>query len=70
MDYYLSGDFEGPKAQKHYREKLVRLPNLGAAQLPPLAPSAGKMKRQDFGLPDDASTFGFLCKWDQAWAGT
>ena len=54
MDYYLSGDFESPKAQKHYREQLVRLPNLGAAQLPPPAPPTGKLTRRDFGLPEDA----------------
>ena len=54
MDYYLSGDFEGPRAQKHYREQLVRLPNLGATQLPPPAPPTGKLSRQSFGLPEDA----------------
>ena len=53
MDYYLSGDFEGPDAQTHYREKLIRLPNLGAAQIPPVYPPSGKMKRADFGLPQD-----------------
>ena len=53
MDYYLSGDFEGPDAQAHYREKLIRLPNLGAAQMPPAFPPSGKMNRADFGLPQD-----------------
>ena len=54
MEYYLSGDFESARAQKHYREKLVRLPNLGAAQLPPSFPAIGKLSRQSFGLPEDA----------------
>lgn len=54
VDYYLGGDFESPQAQKHYREKLVRLPNLGAAQLPPPYPATGKLTRKDFGLPADA----------------
>lgn len=35
IDYYLSGDdFEPIDAQAHYREKLVRLPNLGACYEP------------------------------------
>lgn len=53
IDYYLSGDFEAPDADKHYREKLIRLPNLGAAQLPPAFPPVGRLKRSDFGLPED-----------------
>lgn len=54
MDYYLSGDFESPRAQEHYREQLIRLPNLGAAQLPPPFPPTGKMTRKSLGLPEDA----------------
>ncbi len=54
MEYYVSGDFESPRAQRHYREKLVRLPNLGAAQLPPSFPAIGKLTRKDFNLPEDA----------------
>lgn len=53
MEYYLSGDFEAPSAQNHYREQLIRLPNLGAAQLPPPSPPTGKLTRASFGLPDD-----------------
>jgi len=53
IDYYLSGDFEAPEAQEHYREQLVRLPNLGAAQLPPMNPPSGRLQRKDFGLPED-----------------
>lgn len=54
VDYYLSGDFEAPQAQEHYRERLIRLPNLGAAQLPPPFPPTGKLTRKDFNLPEDA----------------
>ena len=54
IDYYISGDFEAPEAQEHYREKLIRLPNLGAAQLPPPSPATGKMTRQKIGLPENA----------------
>lgn len=54
VDYYLSGDFESAKAESHYRENLVRLPNLGAAQLPPPFPATGKLTRQSFNLPEDA----------------
>ena len=53
MDYYISGDFEGPQADTHYREQLVRLPNLGAAQLPPPSPPSGRLQRKSFGLPED-----------------
>ena len=54
IDYYISGDFESPQAQEHYREKLIRLPNLGSAQLPPPFPATGKLTRQNFGLPEEA----------------
>jgi predicted O-linked N-acetylglucosamine transferase (SPINDLY family)/glycosyltransferase involved in cell wall biosynthesis len=54
VDYYLSGDFEADDAQEHYREQLVRLPNLGAAQLPPPFPATGKLTRQTFNLPEEA----------------
>ena len=52
-DYYVSGDFEAANAQEHYRETLIRLPNLGAAQLPPSDPPTGRLGRSDFGLPAD-----------------
>ncbi|NMC31913.1 MAG: glycosyltransferase [Veillonellaceae bacterium] len=53
IDYYISGDFEAPNAQDHYREKLVKLPNLGAAQMYPPFPPTGKLTRQDFELPEE-----------------
>lgn len=57
VDYYISGDFEPPDADAHYREKLVRLPNLGAAQYPP--PFAGNIGRcrREWNLPDDVVVF-------------
>lgn len=56
IQYYLSGDFEGPDAQLHYREKLIRLPNLGAAQYLPLSPDA-QLTREEIGIPEDAVVF-------------
>lgn len=56
MDYYISGDFESPSAQSQYREKLIRLPKLGAAQFLPDDPLR-TMTRQDLGVPDDAVLF-------------
>lgn len=53
IDHYISGDFEGSNADSHYRENLVRLPNLGAAQLPPPALPTGKLTRQSLGIPED-----------------
>lgn len=56
IDYYISGDFEHPDAQKQYREKLIRLPNLGAAQYLPDSPAAAT-SRVELGIPDDAVLF-------------
>ena len=53
IDYYISGDHEPRQASRHYVEKLVRLPDLGAAQLPPLGTEM-EMSRADIGVPDDA----------------
>lgn len=57
IDYYISGDFEPPDADAHYREKLIRLPNLGAAQYPP--PFAGNIGRcrREWNLPEDVVVF-------------
>ncbi|HWQ61357.1 MAG TPA: glycosyltransferase, partial [Negativicutes bacterium] len=57
IDYYISGDFEPPDADAHYRENLVRLPNLGAAQYPP--PFTGNIGRcrREWNLPDDVVVF-------------
>ncbi|MDD3158736.1 hypothetical protein [Anaeromusa sp.] len=56
VQYYLSGDFESQESDSHYREKLIRLPRLGAAQFAPFEPEEGRT-RKDFGLPDDKVLF-------------
>lgn len=56
IDYYISGDFEAPTAESQYREKLIRLPGLGAAQYLPDEPLRS-MTRKDLGVPDDAVLF-------------
>ncbi|MBP2639097.1 MAG: glycosyl transferase group 1 [Firmicutes bacterium] len=56
IDYYVSGDHEPPDGDSHYREKLIRLPNLGAAQYPPLMPQQ-MPNRRDFNLPEEAVVF-------------
>ena len=57
IQYYLSGDFEPPNAKLHYREKLIRLPNLGAAQYPPPLGSSMLSIRKDWKIPEDAILF-------------
>ncbi|MBC8014605.1 MAG: glycosyltransferase [Sporomusaceae bacterium] len=57
IQYYISGDFEPYNAQFHYREKLIRLPNLGAAQYPPPLGSSMTSTRRDWNIPDDAIVF-------------
>lgn len=56
IQYYLSGDFEAADAQLHYREKLIRLPNCGAAQYLPITPEPA-LTRAELGIPDDAVVF-------------
>lgn len=56
IDYYISGDFEAPSADTQYRETLIRLPALGAAQYLP-APPVQMIKRSDLGIPADAVVF-------------
>ncbi|HEX2927768.1 MAG TPA: hypothetical protein VHP38_16165, partial [Ruminiclostridium sp.] len=56
IQYYISGDFEGPKAQDHYRERLIRLPQLGAAQYMPMVPEK-PISRKELGVPDNAVVF-------------
>ena len=56
IDYYVSGDHEPENAQEHYVEKVVRLPNAGAAQLPP-AQNDHVLTRKQFQLPEDAVVF-------------
>jgi predicted O-linked N-acetylglucosamine transferase (SPINDLY family) len=57
MDLYLSSALmEPPDAQSHYRETLVRLPNLSYAYRP-LDPPVVPLTRAEIGLPDDAPVF-------------
>jgi hypothetical protein len=56
IQYYLSGDFEVAEAQSHYREKLIRLPRLGAAQYMPLKKKK-YLSREQLGIPRDAVVF-------------
>ncbi|EWY40302.1 hypothetical protein N825_36940 [Skermanella stibiiresistens SB22] len=57
MDLYLSSALmEPPDGQSHYRETLVRLPNLSYAYRP-LDPPVVPLSRADIGLPDDAPVF-------------
>lgn len=57
IDYYISGDFEPPDADAHYRETLVRLPNLGAAQYPPPFAENIGCSRKEWKLPDEIVVF-------------
>ena len=56
IQYYLSGDFESPHAQTQYREKLICLPVLGAAQYLADQPE-DIITRGDLGIPEDAVVF-------------
>ena len=56
IDYFISGDFEPENAERYYREKLVRLPHLGAAQYPPFEPDKYPT-RQDYKIPEDAVVY-------------
>jgi protein O-GlcNAc transferase len=56
ITHYIGGDHEAESAQRSYRETLIRLPSLGCAQLPPVAP-AGTLTRASLGIPDDAVVF-------------
>lgn len=53
ISHYVGGDHEADDAQRHYREHLVRLPTLGAAQQPPPVP-AGALTRAHLGIPAEA----------------
>jgi predicted O-linked N-acetylglucosamine transferase (SPINDLY family) len=57
IDYFLSSELmEPPDADGHYSEKLVRLPNLGIAYVPPpLTPTP--LTRDKIGLRPDAVAF-------------
>ncbi|MCP6762062.1 MAG: O-linked N-acetylglucosamine transferase, SPINDLY family protein [Fischerella sp. CENA71] len=59
IDYFLSSELMEPEnAQKHYSEKLIRLPNIGVSYPKPYIPPVVK-NRSDFGLSDDAILY--LC---------
>jgi predicted O-linked N-acetylglucosamine transferase (SPINDLY family) len=57
IDYYLSSRLMEPEqAERHYSEKLIRLPNLALNYTPPPLPDTPK-SRQRLGLPDKAVIF-------------
>jgi len=57
IDYFLSSELmEPPGAEAHYTEKLIRLPNLGIAYVPPPI-AASTVTRAALGLPPDAVVF-------------
>jgi protein O-GlcNAc transferase len=57
IDYFLSSELmEPPDADAHYTEKLVRLPNLGIAYVPPPI-AASTVTREALGLRPDAMVF-------------
>jgi protein O-GlcNAc transferase len=57
IDYFLSSALmEPPDADAHYTEKLVRLPNLGIAYVPPPI-AASTLTREALGLRPDAIVF-------------
>ncbi|SDF14562.1 Glycosyltransferase Family 4 [Sporolituus thermophilus DSM 23256] len=57
IQYYISGDFEPVDADRHYRETLIRLPNLGAAQYPPPFTQEPLPTRKDWKIPEDVVVF-------------
>jgi len=57
IDYFLSSDaHETEDAQKHYSEKLIRLPNLSHVYAKPSIPDVDKT-RSDMGLPEDVPIY-------------
>jgi predicted O-linked N-acetylglucosamine transferase (SPINDLY family) len=57
MDYHISSDLMEPDdAQDHYTETLIRLPNL-ATCFTPLDLVPERLRRADFGIPDDAVVY-------------
>ena len=57
IDYFLSSELmEPPDADAHYTEKLVRLPNLGIAYVPPPI-AASTVTREALGLRPDATVY-------------
>ena len=57
IDYFLSSELMEPAdADAHYTERLLRLPNLGFAYVPPIVEAAA-MRRDAIGLRPDAVAF-------------
>jgi len=57
IDYYLSSDLMEPaQAERHYSEKLIRLPNLALNYTPPALPSAPRTRPQ-LGIPERAVVY-------------
>jgi predicted O-linked N-acetylglucosamine transferase (SPINDLY family) len=57
IDYYLSSELMEPaQAERHYSEKLIRLPNLALNYTPPALPSDPKTRRQ-LGIPERAVVY-------------
>ncbi|WP_407051213.1 hypothetical protein [Methyloraptor flagellatus] len=57
MDYFLSSDLMEPAdGEKHYTERLIRLPNLSVAYSP-LPSEGGRLARADIGLRADATVY-------------
>jgi len=75
IDYFLSSDLMEPEnADKHYSERLIRLPNIGISYSKPVIPEITK-NRADFQLRDDAvvylscqSLFKYLPQYDYIFA--
>ena len=75
IDYFLSSDLmEPPNGERHYAEKLVRLPGL-SIHYDPLPAEGGRLSRADLGLRPDAvvyvccqALFKYLPQHDSIWA--
>ncbi|WP_017293781.1 O-linked N-acetylglucosamine transferase, SPINDLY family protein [Geminocystis herdmanii] len=71
IDYFLTSDLmENPQGEKHYNEKLIRLPNLAFSYPRPKLPNIIKSRKM-FNLPEDAviywscqSLFKYLPQYD------
>lgn len=60
IDYYFTSEIESKDAYRQYREKVVKMPNAGAAQLMPPGlqhQRQRKVTREKLGIPEDAFVF-------------
>ncbi|MFI5014112.1 MAG: tetratricopeptide repeat protein [Hyphomicrobiales bacterium] len=58
IDYFLSSDLmEGPDADEHYTERLIRLPNLSIHYNPPAPASKLELRRERFGVRPDSTMY-------------